>query len=376
MKKEKYDMNKLIQQKPKYSIDHILKERYPRFIDAVNDLDDALCLVTLFSTLPKHELLNIKPETVQLCQRLVKEFYLYCGITQNLKKGFISIKGIYLNIELMGTEVTWLVPFNNPQKMTFEVDYEIMLNFLELYTSLLKFVNLKLFKDIGMEYPPPLENSELPFFGFTSLDIRSIQESNSKSSSTEELNLKSEELEKILAIEEENKKLRNLFKNCVFFISREVPNELFAFAITSCGGIYGDESENSPFKSDDPRITHYIIDRPAEMIQMNENKEYIQPQWIFDCINKRMLLPVSEYSPGKKLPPHLSPFYEYDEEGAIKLKMKKAQTEEEKEETMENEQEPALNEMLISNNKKKLLHKIREEKLKKKRRPTTATVKK
>jgi len=135
-------------------------------------LDDALCLVTLFSTLPKHELLGIKSETISQCTKLTKEFYLYCAITQNFKKGFISVKGLYLNVELIGNDVTWLYPFNLPQKMSFEIDYEIMLNFLELYTNLMKFVNLKLFKDIGLEYPPPIENLENSFFGFNSMNIR------------------------------------------------------------------------------------------------------------------------------------------------------------------------------------------------------------
>jgi pescadillo protein len=255
--------------------------------------------------------------------------------------------------------------------MTFEVDYEIMLNFLELYTNLMKFVNLKLFKDIGMDYPPPLESIDLPFFGFTSFDVRSIQENlSNKSINTNDLNLQSEELQKILSIEEENKKLKNLFKNCVFFIGREIPNEIFSFAVTSCGGVYGDESDNSPFNKDDPRITHFIIDRPAEFITMLDNKEYVQPQWIFDCINKLSLLPVSEYSPGKKLPPHISPFYDYDEEGLIRLKMKKSTIEDENAaEEMEPEKtDTSLNEMLISKNKKKILNKIREEKMKKKRK--------
>ena len=190
MKKEKYDVNKLTENKPRYTIDHILKERYPRFQDAVGDLDDALCLITLFSNLPSHELLKIKPETIALCQRLTKEFYLYCAITQNFKKGFISIKGIYLNVELMGSEVTWLCPFNSPQKVTFEVDYEIMLSFLELYTNLMKFVNLKLFKDIGMEYPPPLENLGANFFGFNSVDIRNIQENITNRSSKDKTNVR------------------------------------------------------------------------------------------------------------------------------------------------------------------------------------------
>lgn len=92
---------------------------------------------------------------------------------------------------------------------------------------------------------------------------------------------------------------------------------------------------------------------------------------MFDCINSRSLLPVSEYAPGKKLPPHLSPFYEYDEEGIAKLKLKiKAQNEEESEEettTEKKEENEELREMMISKNKKKLLNKIRVEKSKKKR---------
>jgi len=84
----------------------------------------------------------------------------------------------------MGNEITWLCPFNYPQKLSFEIDYEIMLSFLELYTNLMKFINFKLFKDIGIAYPPPIENIDEPFFGFSSLDIRSLQEQiNNKSHS-------------------------------------------------------------------------------------------------------------------------------------------------------------------------------------------------
>jgi pescadillo protein len=176
----------------------------------------------------------------------------------------------------------------------------------------------------------------------------------------------SEEMKKIKQREEESKILKNLFKGFVFYISREVPNEVFGLAILSCGGLFGDESDNTAFEENDERITHYVIDRPAEFVTMNENKEYIQPQWIFDCINSKRLLPVSEYTPGKKLPPHLSPFYEYVNGEYKPNKEININVEEPvEEETTKPEEDTELKEMLLSKNKKKLLQKIRTEKSKK-----------
>jgi len=110
---------------------------------------------------------------------------------------------------------------------------------------------------------------------------------------------------------------------------------------------------------------------------MIPNKEYIQPQWILDCINSAKLLPIADYEPGKKLPPHISPFYEFSGDGHLKVN-KKIHEEEFKELPLinptassnkinEGEEDEKLKEMLISKNKKRLLNKLKEEQTKKKK---------
>ncbi|ELU41590.1 pescadillo-family BRCT domain-containing protein [Rhizoctonia solani AG-1 IA] len=76
--------------------------------------------------------------------------------THALRKVFLSIKGIYFQAEVMGQTITWLVPYQFTQPIPADVDARVMLTFVELYQTLLGFVFFKLYSDVSLVYPPPL----------------------------------------------------------------------------------------------------------------------------------------------------------------------------------------------------------------------------
>lgn len=57
---------------PELKLDHVVRERYPTFIDAIKDLDDCLTLLFLFSTFPT--LKSVTRSQTALCRRLTIEF--------------------------------------------------------------------------------------------------------------------------------------------------------------------------------------------------------------------------------------------------------------------------------------------------------------
>lgn len=139
---------------PRYSLSHVIKERYPTFIDALRDLDDALCLISLFANFPQHQTLELSAKDIEMSTKLYKEWMTYCTIAQAFTKSFFSIKGIYYQVEIMGQKVTWITPYAFNQKLPFDIDYKVIGTFHEFYAQLLRFVNYKLYSELGFAYPP------------------------------------------------------------------------------------------------------------------------------------------------------------------------------------------------------------------------------
>lgn len=84
---------------PKYTLHHLVRERYPRFADALGDLDDALCLVNLFACLPSDG--RISAEVTRKAQKLAAGWGAYCSATGSISKSFVSVKGVYLEADIV-----------------------------------------------------------------------------------------------------------------------------------------------------------------------------------------------------------------------------------------------------------------------------------
>lgn len=101
-------MKKWLRDYPSINIDHIVKERYPTFVDALRDLDDCLTLCFLFSTFPS--LQRVPRDQSMMCRRLTVEFMHAVIAAKALRKVFVSVKGYYFQVEFEGQTITWIVP--------------------------------------------------------------------------------------------------------------------------------------------------------------------------------------------------------------------------------------------------------------------------
>eukprot|EP00188_Purpureofilum_apyrenoidigerum_P000953 Plantae.Rhodophyta-Purpureofilum_apyrenoidigerum.ctg14837.p1 GENE.Plantae.Rhodophyta-Purpureofilum_apyrenoidigerum.ctg14837~~Plantae.Rhodophyta-Purpureofilum_apyrenoidigerum.ctg14837.p1 ORF type:complete len:597 (-),score=146.88 Plantae.Rhodophyta-Purpureofilum_apyrenoidigerum.ctg14837:43-1833(-) len=352
-KNDQGQLRLLLRNRPTYRLHHIILERYPTFADALRDIDDAITMVHLFAQLPSDKL--VKPHRTKHCEKLVKEFQHFVAATNSLEKVFVSIKGIYYSARIMGEKVVWVVPHRFTQEIPDDVDLRVMLTFLELYECLLSVVNFKLYSSTGMTYPPKLSLEDRIELGMK-IDGGTKGKKSVQTSDKESVQADAETVRKVQAsvanltkggpesddseaedeqnedpdskdvansaerntsepVESEDTKRRQMFANLVVFLGRETPVSSLRFVLKSFGAKVGWEGEGSPFASDCAEMSHWIMDRPAVPGKRRMNVEYVQPQWIFDCVNTGQLIPTSLYNVGQKLPPHLSPFVDDEAEG-------------------------------------------------------------
>jgi len=308
-------VERLRENKPRYNLDTIVKERYPTFIDAVRDLEDCLCLSFLYSTFPKTQKTPV--EMVSLCKRLTTEFLHYVIEARALRKVFCSIKGYYFQAEIKGQTVTWIVPHSFGFAQPASVDMRLMSIFVEFYTTVLGFVNFRLFNSLNLHYPPTLASStdtaaeqEDRVMALNQALARTLVEPDAVELDKIEVEEGGEAMEAARVEAEARERQGKLFQGLRFFLGREVPREPLVFMVRAVGGEVSWDATVAPgatYAASDPTITHQIVDRPSVADQVL-GRFYVQPQWVFDSINRRERCSEAEYALGETLPPHLSPF--------------------------------------------------------------------
>eukprot|EP00455_Lapot_gusevi_P019551 TRINITY_DN2088_c0_g2_i2.p1 TRINITY_DN2088_c0_g2~~TRINITY_DN2088_c0_g2_i2.p1 ORF type:complete len:663 (+),score=194.06 TRINITY_DN2088_c0_g2_i2:80-2068(+) len=365
--RREYDRaEQIYQNKPSFTYDHLVRERFPTFLDAIRDMDDCLSMIHLFAVLPAKTTKGHKSERAESCLRLCREFQNWVVHNNALRKVFVSIKGYYYQAEIQGQKVTWLVPHNFSPEISRGVDYRVMLSFLDFYETSLKFINFKLYHDSGLHYPPKFDEvRDGQGFGLSVLRLETIAQAQlaaekaqavaqQRAHVSEQANARIQSLKKVLPsiesaqepaqpMEEASEpaevavddfsnlaeegdatprlqintddKLKTLFKGCTFLLSREVPKDSLELVVLSAGGkVIRDEIENAALIRAS-RITHQVVDRPLQNREVD--RHYVQPQWVYDSFNMRHRLPVPPYAPGATLPPHLSPFVDDEKEGYV-----------------------------------------------------------
>ncbi|KAI8955558.1 Pescadillo N-terminus-domain-containing protein [Xylaria longipes] len=311
--------------KPRYTLDHVIRDRYPTFVDALRDLDDCLSMLFLFANLPSTS--TVPAKMIARCERLCLEFQHYLIVSQSLRKSFLSIKGIYYQANIQGEDVLWLVPYKFNQRVVGDVDFRIMGTFVEFYMTLLGFVNFRLYTSAGLKYPPKFDQSkdneaaELGAFKLegnhtatistepaqlTSGDsvaqpdpktqaevnklIRQMKDAAVEGDQTEAAPETDEPTDAIDKFEPaapggdvlpqpsySGNEPGALFANCTIYLSRETPRQSLEFILRAFGckrigwdSVLGEGAYTT--NELDPSITHQIVDRPVIQAAMEEDE--------------------------------------------------------------------------------------------------------
>ncbi|KAI0126609.1 Pescadillo N-terminus-domain-containing protein [Xylariales sp. AK1849] len=316
--------------KPPFTLDHLIRERYPTFVDALRDLDDALSMLFLFANLPSTS--SVPAKMIARCERLCLEFQHYLIVSQSLRKSFLSIKGIYYQATIQGEDILWLVPYKFNQRVVGDIDFRIMGTFVQFYMTLLKFINFRLYSSIGLVYPPKFDQNkddsaaELGAFTIEGNHAAAISDAPAQAqlangdaekatdpktqAAVNKLikQMKDTEVEGKVDLAEANTTEKedeatdaidkfepsapggdvlpqptysgtdpsSLFADCTFFLSRETPRQPLEFILKAFGckrigwdAVSGEGAYTT--NEQDPSITHQIVDRPVIQAAMEEN---------------------------------------------------------------------------------------------------------
>ncbi|GJR41838.1 pescadillo [Tanacetum coccineum] len=221
----------------------------------------------------------------QRMKRLSLEWQAYISRTHKLRKAFISVKGIYYQVD--DQKVTWLTPHALQQVMPQDVDYKIMLTFLVLFLVL----SISNFELINLKYPhiidPRLKALAADLYALTRY-VGAKDRTNGTNDEESELRLAqlhdqlpSNEPGALMNLvvnaifvsenDEETRVCKPLFQNKTFFLGCEVPRESLLFVITSFGGVVSWEGYGAPFEESNQDINYLSVIALAVAVGLHDD---------------------------------------------------------------------------------------------------------
>lgn len=249
--------------KEEYNYVNLVKSRYTSFGKAVDELGNSLANLFLSQKLKlDQDIDNILYE--------FKNFVIQYGL---LKYAFLSNHGIYYEINFKNMRVIYLSVFSGKNiEDTFEIKTD-------------KIKKLRIQEDYFSD-----ESSEFSKEQNDKLDVSLL----SYNTTFQKYHLKLV-LYKLKNMYKNFDNKNQLFKNKKFYIECKNLEDELKFIIESCSGqIVVDNSFD------------FCLGDIFETV--DQNKIYLHPQYILDCLNKNSLLDIELYRIGTKLPKHESPF--------------------------------------------------------------------
>ena len=193
--------------------------------------------------------------------------------------------------------MTWIVPHSFGFAQPASVDMRLMSIFVEFYTTVLGFVNFRLFNSLNLHYPPTLATSsgelkikrpcthvisnshsepaaeqEDRVMALNQALARTLVEPDAVELDKIEVEEGGEAIEAARAEAEARERQGKLFNGLRFFLGREVPREPLVFMVRAVGGEVSWDATVAPgatFASTDPTITHQVFSATCLLLHYN-----------------------------------------------------------------------------------------------------------
>ncbi|AFN84013.1 hypothetical protein EROM_110310 [Encephalitozoon romaleae SJ-2008] len=263
-----------------YGYVDLIKSRCKGFGEAVDELNHTL------SNLYLGRMLNLNDgisEVIEMFERFVAKKSL-------LEYSYMSKSGIYNQMTLGKVKVVWFVPYPGAElKDIVEEKKDMPKKFEWSEPNFLDFLSS------SEESSSELEEREEAYNDPRKIDISLL--SHSIPLLMTHCKLVLHKLEKVYESHEGGRKI---FSDVKFYIESKAVEGALRLIVLSCGG----SIVESPHEAN-----IHISEKIDEMV---ENVAYLQPQYLFDCLNQGKRLYAESYSVGRKLPKHISPFASVD----------------------------------------------------------------